>query len=260
MTELVPTPCRRCGAPMSETNAGAIYGSVEMVCTFCGSEEKLPAEPAERVRALRQRLQQIAWTEQAVEAPALSAARALEAWKSMVLPGMAVVAGLPILVAGLQLAEREDLTLGSVLSAAFAPLVGLAVVCGVQLGSFLALRAYQRELAPALLAFAPSAPDGAVRCRRCGGDLPSVARKAFVTCGFCTAQNLVTPELARRNAADLDRELELHRARAAGMTSQVVTAHAKLRKRMSIAAVAGAGLACVMSLLGFVIISVISGA
>jgi hypothetical protein len=245
---------------MSEEDAGAIYGKVAMVCGFCGSREELPAEPSERVVALRQRLQQIAWTAREAEAPALSAARTLEMWKSMVLPAAVVLLVVPILVAVSQIMSREHLDLAGVLSVSLTPFFGVAVVCGVQLGSFLALRSYQRELAPALLAFAPSSPDGAVRCRTCGGELPSIARKAFVTCGFCGSQNLVTPELAKRNEADLDRELEIHRARAAGMTSRVTTAHAKLRKRMTIAAIAGAGFACAVSFFGFAIVQIISGA
>src|SRR5690606_17335048 len=57
-------PCRRCGAPLARVESAPSLPVVAR-CAWCGEEEVLPSEPAERARALQILRAQRAWADAA---------------------------------------------------------------------------------------------------------------------------------------------------------------------------------------------------
>lgn len=239
MSEQLPIPCARCGAPMLEEPGVAILAPVAVRCGFCQATEELPREPAERVARLRARLAQIRWAQGAEEGPALALTRTLEWWRAHTLP---MVFGMFLLVcaaSAMSVAHVFDLPRAlwpsALVSALAMPASAAAIFGGVTLGFLGSMRAFIRDVRPALEACAPAAPGAPMRCRACGGDLPPGGAGGFVRCGYCAADNLVTDAIAREREARLDRELHERRRRVAGTQLRLKDATDRYTRRLTLA-------------------------
>jgi hypothetical protein len=263
--EQIPVPCARCGAPMQESAPAALHGPVQLACPYCRAVETLPADPAQRVMALRTRLAQIRWAQEAADGPALAASRIMESrtW----LPGL--------LIAVVVLGSTAYNAVGSIQAAAASnappdvraevlgtvvlwPAISLGVVAGALLGWFVALRRYRESVRPELMARPPAQAGQPARCRRCGGTLPAVST-AFVTCAYCAAQNLVTPEIARDRLALLEREARTYQERAAGVTARAVAASQNFQRFYYIGGGIGLAVAIVLAVAArFALVAILS--
>lgn len=196
----------------------AILASHHARCGFCGTTEPLPADLDERVRSLRVRLAEIRFAEQIEEAPALGLARAIETWRSMSAPMLGGLSALFVLggVVSVSSLLGRPISPTVLVQVALYPVSGLVLLLGGWLGSLYVLRTYARELRPRLEACAPLSEGAALRCRACGGDLPSSGREGIAPCGYCGADNIVHAEIARERLARLEREKEAWAARLAG--------------------------------------------
>jgi hypothetical protein len=234
--EALPVPCRTCGAPMEEASA-ALHGEVEMKCTHCGATETLPAEPSERVRVVRRRLQQLAWTRQNVEGSAIAVSRAIESWKWAAL-GSAILYGVTICHQVVTAFEHSDSAITAHLL--LGPFMQLAILICTFTGGIMGMRAYAAAVRPGLLAFVPREAGAAPRCRCCGGDLPrGGGAGVFVQCTFCQTPNLLSSALAERKQEDLDRELRARRDQAAGVGVALAAAQKTVTRATAIGAIAG---------------------
>jgi uncharacterized Zn finger protein (UPF0148 family) len=233
----MPVPCRRCGAPMVEDSPWAAVR-----CDHCGAREALPADAAQRVIALRERLTEIRAIEAAIEAPAIAIARAVEAHgKHAVFTGVAAVA-LSALSALSAIARLGGLFLaghvgvGTIFELATVPLRSAVFFSVLTAGSMVALRRYAVELRPALEA-RPATAGSEHACGCCGGPIAAGARDgAFVVCPYCSASNLLGPTGAAAHAAALDRELEEQRARARGEQPRLARATARYQRHALVVA------------------------
>lgn len=231
-----PIPCRVCGAPMIEDGAAH---AVVVHCEYCSSREQLPADAAQRVVTLRQRLAEIGAARQALEAPALAIANLAERYPRMIAPSalmMLAVAGLAsaqTFVHAFGLPFSGAIRANVMLSALAGPLQIAMVLVTVLGGTVLALRSYAAELRPALEA---RATDGnRYRCRACGGDMEAGAHHgAFVTCPYCRSQNLLGKTSAAARAAQLQRTIDEYRARAQGQQPLIVQAAARYKRRVQL--------------------------
>lgn len=253
MEQGVPVPCRRCGAAMEEANSADLYNEVRMRCGFCGDTETLPADQGERVLSLRRRLAQLRWSQQNSEAAAVAIATAIEQYKFVALPMVVIVCALSCLVQ-LPAAFEGPFDASRVLTSSLGPLISFSVMAAVFGGSLLGLIGYRREMRPAFLAFPPSRSGARMRCRVCGGDLPAGPSGAFVPCRYCSAPNLVTAQIATRRAEDLARELEVHRARAAGVAARLDLAQQRMLRMSYLGFAVGMGGAILLSSLGYVLL------
>ena len=228
---------------MEEANASDLY-NVAMICRFCGETETLPANAADRVLAVRARLQKIAWARQNADAPALAIAQAIEHYKRMAIPMVLFVVCMPCLMRLPSFLEGPvDGT--HALTYAMGPLISVVMMVAVMGGSLAGIVSYRRELRPALLAFPPSVEGAPLRCRVCGGDLPSAPSGAFVKCRYCAAQNLVSADVAQRRAEDLQRELDAHQAQA----------RARMVRYTWMGTVGGGLLVAILLVLGYTLLS-----
>lgn len=250
--EQIPVPCARCGAAMVEAPSVAVLGPATMACSFCKTSEELPREPAERVTRLRARLAQIRWAAGAEEGPALALTRTLSFWRAQTLPvvvGMMVLVGLTSLMSVAHVFELPQAIWPSALaSALIMPAAAIGIFAGITLGFLWSMREFIAEVQPALEARAPMAPGSPMRCRACGGDLPAGGSAGFVRCGFCAADNVVTPAIAREREARLDVELRDRQARAAGMQVRMKDATARYTRRLYAAMGIGVGVSLALSL------------
>ncbi len=124
----------------------------------------------------------------------------------------------------------------------------MAAVLGA---SLLGLMGYRREMRPGLLAFPPHRAGSPMRCRVCGGELPSGPPRAFVPCRYCSAPNLVTAEIATRREEDLKRELDAHRDRAAGVAARMDVAQKRMTRLSFIGIAVGMIGAMLLSSIGY---------
>jgi len=235
---------------MEEADSADLYGEVRMRCGFCGEQETLPADQAERVRALRKRLAQIRWSQQNADAGAVAIAGAIEQYKFFALPMVLMVCVLPCLMRVPDLIDGP-LDAARVLTFGLGPLISFSVIAAVLGGSLLGLIGYRQEVRPGLLAFPPARAGSPMRCRVCGGELPSGPSGAFVPCRYCSAPNLVTAEIATRRDEDLKRELDAHRARADGVTARLDVAQKRMTRLSFIGIAVGMIGAMLLSSIGY---------
>lgn len=235
---------------MEEGDSADLYGEVRMRCGFCGEQETLPADQAERVRALRKRLAQLRWSQQNAEAGAVAIAGAIEHYRFVAIPMVLVVCVLPCLM---RLPDLLDgpLDAARILTFGLGPLMSFIVMAAVLGGSLLGLLGYRREMRPGLLAFPPARAGSPMRCRVCGGELPSGPSGAFVPCRYCNAQNLVTAEIATRREEDLKRELDAHRARAEGVAERMEGAQKRMTRLSFVGMAVGLFGAMLLSSIGY---------
>lgn len=260
-SEQIPIPCKRCGAPMREEAQVAVLAAPRVLCGFCGATETLPAEPAERVRALRTRLAQLRWAEQAEEAPAIALSRTLEMWKQHSLPMVLGMGALMLVASGIQAVSvlSGDLSPLTVARVVITPLGGIAVLASVTLGFLWGMREYARDVRPALEARPPREEGSPLRCRACGGDLPSRGLEGFVACAYCNAPNMVTPAIAQERRVRLDRELEGFTRRMAGQRIRMDEAASRYKRRLYTAMGIGVGISLTLSLgFGSVVTAIVS--
>ncbi len=198
--QATPAPCTNCGAPMSFTEATSLHHTPELSCRYCGHREALPADAAERHRHLRLRLAQLGRLREASEAPLQTFKMMNQQWP------LAIVISLAMGVYQTQSFVGTWRLLGHAnpMQAAFGA-IPLAVSVGMLVG-WLGMRStFARLLKPLLRARPPQHPGLPARCRNCGGDLPPV-RAPEVTCGFCSASNLLDDSLTRDASALLAAE------------------------------------------------------
>lgn len=225
--EQIPVPCTRCGAAMEPEPGSHLHADVIMHCPYCRQRETLPASASERVRALRARLAQLRWAQEVLTGSEMFFVKLAEHFKSpFVWGGYIGLIALVVLISVQQFQQVNsvvarlsyDERLEVYRSALLSPTIVLGAVVGTLLGYIGMISQYRRKIRPLMLARAPMAEGAALRCRRCGGNLPT-SKDPFVSCAFCQAQNLVTMDVARERAARLDAEVREYQARAAGVTA-----------------------------------------
>ncbi len=227
----VPIPCKTCGAPMKEMVPANVLEPVKVRCDYCHASETLPGDQGERAKALRTRLFQMKWAEDAAKGPALAMAQVTEKgyWIAVIL-FLSLFLGFQIfqqyqertrLVERIATLPRE--VQEQTIKGATTPFGGFSIgaMTGVMLGCIAMWVTYRKAVRPTLLARAPLHPNQPMRCRHCGGDLPQQTLGAFISCRFCQAQNLVTNDIARNQAALLEKEIKEYRQRAAEGTKKM---------------------------------------
>ena len=199
-------------------------------------DQELPVESAERVRVLRARLAQIRWAAQGQEAPALAISRLLDTWRRNVLPivvlmglGMSAMSTFSAFVSA---GAEGSFSLSRFASSLALPLGTLGAITGLCVGFLYSMHRYAIEVRPSLEADPPLVQGAPIRCRACGGALPSGGGAAFVVCGFCAAHNLLSADIATQRRARLDAELARRQARLAGVRVQTAEAARRYQQRL----------------------------
>lgn len=204
MNDATHLPCGHCGAPLDvPTLSPSATDEVRVACAWCGTEETLPGEAAERVRALQIRRAQRAWADAATNGPAVAFATFADA------RGTLKIAAPMALVMGFSLAS--NLAFGAHI-AHIAPLVSASL--GLGIAALWVSRRARKVLAPLLVARPSAHPSAPARCRRCGA--PITFTGGTSRCGSCQATNLAPDAVARRlaDAGDLgERHREAGRRR-----------------------------------------------
>lgn len=233
----------------------AAYGSVALFCGYCHRSEALPPDAAERVRYLQQRLALLKQARENDEAPLRSLAALRRAW----LPVLVFFALLTVhqVHQNVRLFRTLQDTAPDAVRHLRAPLaIQMGLFGGYVFGYLGMSLAYRRAVRPLLRAKPPMAAGVALRCRSCGGDLPSV-RAPHVVCGYCSAHNLLDHQVTARASQLLQEEIAAYQARAHDVYStDAFRAPAKAFYRWGIvsavviAVLVGAALSLLLALLG----------
>lgn len=192
-------------------------GAVALFCGYCHQREALPPDAAQRVGYLQHRLALLKQARESDEAPLQAVATMRRAWiPALVLFAVMIVHQLYQNVATIRsLQKAAPEAVGTLV----APLtIQMALIGGYTLGYFGMSLAYRRAVKPLLRAKPPVAMGVALRCRSCGGDLPSV-RAPHVICGYCSAHNLLDGQVTQRASQLLQEEIAAYQARAHGVYS-----------------------------------------
>jgi len=208
----VPMPCAKCGAPMQVVAGQGAYGSVGLFCGYCHRHEALPPDAAERVRYLQNRLLLLKQVRENDEAPLRTVALLRRAW----IPSLLFLGFLAAqqLYQGLSTIQSLQKTAPEAVSHMLTPLaIQMGLLSGYAFGYLGMSVAYRRAVRPLLRAKPPVAAGVALRCRSCGGDLPTV-RAPHVVCGYCSADNLLDSQVTRRASDLLQQEIAAYQARA----------------------------------------------
>lgn len=208
----VPMPCAKCGAPMQVVAGQGAHGSVALFCGYCHRHEALPPDAAERVRYLQHRLALLKQVRENDEAPLRTVALLRRAW----IPALLFLAflGAQQLYQAFSTIRSLQTPAPEVVSAVLTPLpIQLGMLGGYAFGYLGMSFAYRRAVKPLLRAKPPVAAGVALRCRSCGGDLPSVTAP-HVVCGYCAADNLLDNQVTRRASELLQQEIAAYQARA----------------------------------------------
>jgi len=188
------------------------YGSVALFCGYCHRNEALPPDATERVRYLQHRLGLLKQVRESDEAPLKSIATFRRGWiPALVFLGLITAHSVHqyvTLMGSLQTTAPE--AVGQLVT----PLAFQMGILGGYLFGYLGMSvAYRRAVRPLLRAKPPAAAGVALRCRSCGGDLPSV-RAPHVVCGYCYAHNLLDAQVTQRASQLLHDEIAAYQARA----------------------------------------------
>jgi hypothetical protein len=208
----VPMPCSKCGAPMQLVAGHAGYGSAALFCGYCHRQEALPADAAARVHYLQQRLALLKQARESDEAPLRTIATLRRAW----IPMLVFLALLTAHSLNQYLTQMDSLRKAApeAISSFVAPIAVQLGIFGGYLFGYLGMSfAYRTAVKPLLRAKPPMAPGVPLRCRSCGGDLPSV-RAPHVVCGYCAADNLLDAQVTQRASQLLQQEIAAYQARA----------------------------------------------
>ncbi|CAN5666364.1 hypothetical protein BH09MYX1_BH09MYX1_50620 [soil metagenome] len=235
MSDLAGAPilCRRCGAPCD------VAPDASLRCRHCGAIDRLPTDELGRALEIRGRLvvaasrvAQVSGTERAV-AGIFEGRRAfftlMGPWPILALLITASAAWnvhetLSALPPSVPASVRTEI----IVAAAYGPLFVIGIALSFPMALIVGRMSYRGRTRTQLLARPPLGQGAPMRCRACGGDLPS-ATDAFVTCRYCRTQNLVTAATAEEVKRRIEEEIAEHRARANGM----YTATAKASSRMT---------------------------
>lgn len=213
----VPMPCSKCGAPMQVVAAQAGYGAGALFCGYCHQHEALPPDAAERVRYLQHRLALLKQARENDEAPLRSVSALRRGW----IPVLLLFGAMTVhqLYKNVDLIRTLQKTAPEAVSHMVAPLTMQLALFGGYVSGYLGMSlAYKRAVKPLLRAKPPMAAGVALRCRSCGGDLPSV-RAPYVICGYCSAHNLLDSQVTQRASQLLMEEIAAYQARANGVYS-----------------------------------------
>ncbi len=221
-----PVPCVRCGAAMAPVAGVTGYAdAVPMRCAYCGAQEVLANES--RVRVARERIAQLRAAQDAAEAPARGVDQLIKRrpWLGgllvggvMMLNGLGSVRTTVASITASQGMDAEE-QWRALAQVCALPAAGIGVAAGMMLGWYAALKRYRALVEPDSWARPPTAPDGAARCRCCGGELPA-RWGAFVECAFCRTPNMLDRALLARRDALLRDETLQHQQRAAGVIAR----------------------------------------
>lgn len=198
------------------TGHGA-YGAAALSCAYCHQREALPPDAAERVRYLQHRLALLKQARESDEAPLGAVATLRRGW----IPVLLLFGALTVhqFYQNVTLIRSLQKTAPEAVSHMVAPLtIQLALFGGYVFGYLGMSLAYRRAVKPLLRAKPPVAAGVALRCRSCGGDLPSV-RAPHVICGYCSAHNLLDSQVTQRASQLLQEEIAAYQARAHGVYS-----------------------------------------
>lgn len=188
------------------------YGSVGLFCGYCRQSEALSPDAAQRLRYLQHRLLLLKQVRENDEAPLRSVATLRRAW----IPVFVVFAVLTVhsLHQNLTLIGKLQETAPEVVGELVTPLAIQMGLFGGYFFGYLGMSvAYRRAVRPLLRAKPPVAAGVALRCRSCGGDLPSV-KAPHVVCSYCSAHNLLDAQVTRRASELLHQEIAAYQARA----------------------------------------------
>jgi len=205
LPDALPMPCLTCGAAMTPSEAAPLHADPRLRCSFCGREEPMPHDAAERHRHLRLRLLQVRRARELAEAPIETQRTLRAAW------GFGLAALIPL--AGWQWYHAFQ-GQAPTQTVVFAMLSGAAMV-GIATGYVGMARTFARWVAPILRARPPHAQGLAARCRSCGAPIPAI-RAPSVTCAHCGATNLLDLALTRDASELLAAERAEHERRAMG--------------------------------------------
>jgi len=192
-------------------------GGVALFCGYCHQREALPPDAAERVGYLQHRLVLLKQARESDEAPLKAVATLRRAW----IPVLLLFAVLMVyqLYQNVILIRSLQKTAPDAVAHMVAPLTFQAAIIGGYAIGYLGMSlAYKRAVKPLLRAKPPAALGVALRCRSCGGDLPSV-RAPHVVCGYCSAHNLLDSQVTQRASQLLQEEIAAYQARAHGVYS-----------------------------------------
>ena len=250
----MPMPCSKCGAPMQVVQ-GQAHGAVALFCGYCHRSEPLPPDAAERVRYLQQRLLLLKQVRESDEAPLRTLVVLRRAW----LPVLLFFALFTVhqLYRNVNLMRSLQKTAPEAIGHLVAPFaVQFGLFGGYAFGYLGMSLAYQRAVKPLLRAKPPRAAGVALRCRSCGGDLPSV-RAPHVVCGYCSAHNLLDNQVTQRAGQLLQEEIAAYQARAHNVYStEAFRAPTKAFYRwaitggLAVTLLVGVALSLVLSVLG----------
>jgi len=188
------------------------YGALGLYCGYCHQGEPLPPDAAERVRYLQQRLVLLRQARENDEAPLRTVALVRRAW-------IPVLSFLMLFMTyqvyqSLTTIQSLQKTAPEAVRHMLAPLAFQMGILGGYMFGYLGMSiAYQRAVKPLLRAKPPMAAGVALRCRSCGGDLPTV-HAPEVVCGYCSAHNLLDKQVTRRASELLQQEIAAYQARA----------------------------------------------
>ena len=254
-THGVPMPCAKCGAPMQLVASRAVYGAAALYCGYCQRNEELPPDAAERVRYLQHRLLLLKQVRENDEAPLRTIALLRRAW----IPALLFLGFMAAhsLYQQFELIQSLQKTAPEAIGSLMAPLaIQMGLLGGYACGYLGMSLGYRRAVRPLLRAKPPVAQGVALRCRSCGGDLPTV-RAPHVVCGYCAADNLLDSQVTQRAGDLLQQEIAAYQARAHNVYStDAFRVPTKAFYRwgiagaIAIAVVVGTALPLVLALLG----------
>lgn len=225
-----------------------MHGEWSLVCRYCQTTEKLPADAEERARTLAFREELLRKAARAEEAPALAYAQIAAIWTSPMVIGIAAVVSLAAIGQAVVSAVHSSGRLPGSLSgwvslainASITPGV-LAMFAGGIAGRRAMLSTFQKVVEPVLTARPQIAVGGPLICRVCGAPLPA-AVGAQVICGHCHATNLVGSHVAAAVASGLDqqtvRSASAMRERLAPLYGEAAPARVFVRSGAVVAAIA----------------------
>lgn len=212
--EQTPILCSECLGPATPAQDGTV------ACGYCGHRGVLPQEQLARAMELTRRVRQAATAAAQIRGVESALGHIFESpWAFFRAAGAFMVFGVMItvfsivtswdMVANAPASVRPTL----IVNAAMGPVAigGLALSICVALA--ISRRSYRRAVRPLLFARAPQQPGLPARCRACGGPLPE-GKDAFVSCRFCSTQNLVTGELEKNRNQLLETEQRFYVDRA----------------------------------------------
>lgn len=234
--EGAPVLCKRCGAPT------AVQPDLSVVCRFCGTPDRLPADELGRALEVRGRLALAASRVVQLTSTEAGLANIFERrgafWSVMgpwpvvaILVVVYSVVGAISTLSSLPASVPNDVRVELVVASLYAPFFVLGITLSFPAALLVGRFSYARKVRP-LLAARPSQYAGApMRCRACGGSLLPT-RDAVATCPFCGTQNVLAASIAHGAVNSLDQELAGFRAQASGVIAETSRASIRMTRTL----------------------------